>query len=84
MIGPLLGQLASDQDRRTIGKIGRIESPRLLAIGAEGLTYGQFPHALKLANIDLDRKVLADIAMHEAEAFSATIAQAKAALPKAA
>ena len=54
------------------------------AVRAEGLTYGQFIHALKLANIDLDRKVLADIAMHEAEAFSAIIAQAKAALPKAA
>ena len=48
---------------------------------AEGLTYGQFIHALKLANIDLDRKVLADIAMHEAETFSVLIAQAKAALP---
>ena len=32
------------------------------------------------ANIDLDRKVLADIAMHEGEAFSAIIAQAKKAL----
>ena len=52
------------------------------AVRAEGLTYGQFIHALKLANIDLDRKVLADIAMHEAEAFSAIIAQAKAALDK--
>jgi large subunit ribosomal protein L20 len=36
---------------------------------------------MKLANIDLDRKVLADIAMHEGEAFSALIAQAKAHLP---
>ena len=54
------------------------------AVRAEGLTYGTFMHALKLANIDLDRKVLADIAMHEAGAFSAIIAQAKAALPKAA
>src|SRR5436190_23505281 len=54
------------------------------AVRAEGLTYGQFIHALKLANIDLDRKVLADIAMHEAEAFSAIIAHAKAALPRAA
>ncbi|MEO7688852.1 MAG: 50S ribosomal protein L20, partial [Sphingomonas sp.] len=32
----------------------------------------------------LDRKVLADIAMHEGAAFSAIIAQAKAALPQAA
>ena len=35
-----------------------------------------------LAGITLDRKVLADIAMHEAEAFSAIIAQAKGALEK--
>ena len=52
------------------------------AVRAEGLTYSQFIHALKLANIDLDRKVLADIAMHEGEAFKAIIPQAKAALPK--
>ena len=52
------------------------------AVRAEGLTYGQFIHALKLANIDLDRKVLADIAMHEGEAFTAIIAQAKSALEK--
>jgi large subunit ribosomal protein L20 len=50
----------------------------------EGLTYGTFMHGLKLAGVDLDRKVLADIAMHEGEVFSAIIAQAKAALPAAA
>ena len=50
------------------------------AVRAEGLTYGQFMHGLKLAGVDLDRKVLADIAMHEAEAFGAIIAQAKKAL----
>jgi large subunit ribosomal protein L20 len=49
------------------------------AVRAEGLTYG-----LKLAGVELDRKVLADIAMHEAEAFSVIIAQAKAALPEGA
>ena len=46
------------------------------------MTYGQFIHALNLAGITLDRKVLADIAMHEAEAFGAIIAQAKGALEK--
>jgi large subunit ribosomal protein L20 len=51
------------------------------AVRAEGLTYGQFMHGLKLAGVDLDRKVLADIAMHEGAAFSAIIAQARAALP---
>jgi len=54
------------------------------AVRLEGLTYGQFMHGLKLAGVDLDRKVLADIAMHEAESFSTIIAQAKAALPQAA
>jgi large subunit ribosomal protein L20 len=52
------------------------------AVRAEGLTYGQFMHGLKLAGVDLDRKVLADIAMHEAAAFSGIIAQARGALPQ--
>ncbi|SCW63498.1 large subunit ribosomal protein L20 [Sphingobium faniae] len=52
-------------------------------VRAEGLTYSQFMHGLRLAGVELDRKVLADIAMHEGEAFSAIIAQAKAALPAA-
>jgi large subunit ribosomal protein L20 len=54
------------------------------AVRMEGLTYASFMHGLKLAGVELDRKVLADIAMHEAESFSAIIAQAKAALPAAA
>jgi large subunit ribosomal protein L20 len=51
------------------------------AVRAEGLTYGRFMHGLKLAGVELDRKVLADIAMHEAEAFKAIVAQARGALP---
>ena len=51
------------------------------AVRQEGLTYGQFMHGLKLAGVDLDRKVLADIAMHEGEAFKGIVAQARAALP---
>jgi large subunit ribosomal protein L20 len=54
------------------------------AVRAEGLTYGVFMHGLKLAGVELDRKVLADLAMHEGGAFSAIIAQAKAALPEGA
>ena len=34
-----------------------------------GLSYGQFMHGLKLAGIELDRKVLADIAVRDAETF---------------
>ena len=52
------------------------------AVRAEGLTYSQFMNGLKLAGVELDRKVLADIAMHEGEAFGVIIAKAKAALPE--
>jgi large subunit ribosomal protein L20 len=37
-------------------------------------------HGLKLANIELDRKVLADLAVHQPESFAAVAAQAKSAL----
>ena len=50
----------------------------------EGLTYGVFMHGLKLAGIELDRKVLADLAVHEPEAFKAIAAQAQTALGQAA
>jgi large subunit ribosomal protein L20 len=45
-----------------------------------GLSYSQFVHGLRLAEIDLDRKVLADLAATEPEAFAAIAAQAKNAL----
>ena len=51
------------------------------AVRAEGLTYSQFMHGVKLAGIELDRKVMADLAMNEAGAFSSIIKQAKDALP---
>jgi len=53
------------------------------AVRLEGLTYGQFMHGLKLAGVELDRKVLADIAMNEGDAFRGIVAQARAALPAA-
>jgi large subunit ribosomal protein L20 len=54
------------------------------AVRSEGLTYSQFMHGVKLAGIELDRKVMADLAMNEGAVFTAIIAQAKAALPQAA
>ena len=51
------------------------------AVRAEGLTYSQFMHDTKLAGIELDRKVMADLAMNESAAFKAIIDQAKKALP---
>ncbi|CAM2773501.1 50S ribosomal protein L20 [Helicobacter felis] len=40
-------------------------------------SYSRFMHALKSANIELDRKVLADMAMSDAHAFSALLEQVK-------
>lgn len=45
-----------------------------------GLSYSRFINGLKKANIEIDRKVLADIAVFEKEAFSALADKAKAAL----
>ncbi len=44
------------------------------------LTYSKFINGLSKAGIEVDRKVLADLAVHEPEAFSAIVAKAKAAL----
>ncbi len=46
----------------------------------EGLTYSRFMNGLKLAGVELDRKVLADLAVREPEAFKAIADQAKSAL----
>ncbi|MFZ5610317.1 MAG: 50S ribosomal protein L20 [Pseudomonadota bacterium] len=50
------------------------------AARANGLSYGRFMHGLKCANVALDRKVLADLAVREPEAFAALAQQAQAAL----
>ena len=47
---------------------------------ANGLSYNRFIHGLKLAGINLDRKVLADMAARDAPAFATLAAKAKAAL----
>jgi large subunit ribosomal protein L20 len=47
------------------------------AARVNGMSYGAFMHGLKLAGVELDRKVLADIAVRDAETFSrfATVAR---------
>ena len=44
------------------------------------LTYSRFINGLSLAGIEVDRKVLADLAVHEPDAFNAIVDKAKAAL----
>ena len=46
-----------------------------------GITYGQLIHGLKAAGVDLDRKILADIAVKDAAAFKLLAEQARAAAP---
>lgn len=47
---------------------------------AEGITYSQLIAGLKRANIQLDRRVLADLAVHDKAAFATIAAQARTAL----
>ena len=50
------------------------------AARVNGLSYSKFMHGLKVAGIDLNRKVLADIAVSDAAAFAALAEKAKAAI----
>jgi large subunit ribosomal protein L20 len=52
------------------------------AARAEGLSYNQFVHGLREAGIELDRKVLAELAVSDPAAFKAIADAAKAALEK--
>jgi len=47
-----------------------------------GMNYSTFMHGLKLANIELDRKILADMAMNAPESFTKVAEASKAALNK--
>ena len=47
------------------------------AVRAEGMTYSEFIHKLNGKNIDLNRKVLADLAMNEPESFKKLVESVK-------
>ena len=49
-------------------------------VRAEGLTYSQFMHGLKIAEVELDRKILADMAVHDADTFRRFAERAREAL----
>lgn len=51
---------------------------------ANGLQYSRLIHGLLLAGVDIDRKMLADLAVRDDEAFSAIVEAARQALPAAA
>lgn len=66
------------QNKRNFRKlwIARINA----AARMNGLSYSKFMHGLKLAEIDMNRKMLADLAVNDADAFSALADKAKDAL----
>ncbi len=70
------------RDRRTKKRVFRaLWITRINAAAREhGLTYSTFIAGLNKASIDLDRKVLADLAVRDKPAFAAIVAQAKASL----
>ena len=49
---------------------------------ANGLTYNRFIQGLGLAGVEVDRKILADLAVNDIAAFNAIVETAKAALPE--
>jgi large subunit ribosomal protein L20 len=70
------------RDRRTRRRdFRRLWITRINAASrANGLPYSKFIHGLKLANVDLDRKVMADIAVRDEEAFAKIVDVARGAL----
>ena len=48
---------------------------------AQGMTYNRLIHGLKAAGVEVDRRVLADMAVNDVAAFNALVQVAKAALP---
>ena len=73
------------RDRRTKKRVFRqLWIARINAAAREcGLTYSQFANGLKKAAIEIDRKMLADIAVHDKAAFAGIVNQVKAKLAAA-
>ena len=71
------------RDRRARkGDFRRLWIQRINAAArAEGMTYNRLIQGLKLAGVEVDRRMLAELAVNDAAAFSALVATAKAALP---
>jgi large subunit ribosomal protein L20 len=71
------------RDRRARkGDFRRLWIQRINAASrANGLTYNRFIQGLNLAGIEVDRRILADLAITEPATFAALVASAKAALP---
>ena len=88
----LLYRTANEQVMRSLrySYIGRKQTKREMrklwiarinaACRMHDLSYSKFMHGLKLANINVNRKMLSEIAIHDPEGFKAIVAKANAAL----
>ena len=81
----LKAEVYATRDRRKRkGQFRRLWITRLnAAVRDEGLSYSQFIFGLKKASIELDRKTLSELAIHDPDAFKAVVGQVKTALDAA-
>ncbi|HEY6933654.1 MAG TPA: 50S ribosomal protein L20 [Marmoricola sp.] len=69
--------------RKRKGEFRRLWIQRINAAArANGITYNRFVQGLKAAGVEVDRKILADLAVTDAAAFTALVETARAALPE--
>ncbi|MCF7943090.1 MAG: 50S ribosomal protein L20 [Spirochaetia bacterium] len=72
------GQYAYRDRKRKKRDFRRLWITRIsAAVQSEGLNYSQFMHGLKLANIEVNRKALSNMAIEDKQSFSVLVAQAK-------
>ena len=74
---------AYNDRRKNKGHFRRLWIQRINAAARlNGMTYNRFIQGLALAGIEVDRRIMADLAIHDPKAFASLVASAKAALPK--
>jgi large subunit ribosomal protein L20 len=74
---------AYNDRRKNKGNFRRLWIQRINAAARlNAMTYNRFIQGLALAGIEVDRRIMADLAIHDPKAFASLVASAKAALPK--
>jgi large subunit ribosomal protein L20 len=74
---------AYNDRRKRKGDFRRLWIQRINAAARlNGMTYNRFIQGLSLAGIEVDRRIMSDMAIHDPKSFATLVASAKAALPK--
>ena len=60
-----------------------MDHPHQRGVRPHGLSYSRFINGLKTAGVEVDRKILADLAVNDPAAFASLVETAKSALPAA-